>query len=776
MPTRTRIEQRLAEIWCELLRIDRVGIDDSFFDLGGHSLLLTQLQASVRRDLDPSITLVDLFRYPTIRTLAERLRHEVEPAPAKPARAVQASKDSIAVVGMAGRYPQSRDLDEFWSNLRQGVDCIRTLSEEELLAAGVPRRHIRDPRYVRARGVLEDVEYFDAGFFGFSPREATLMDPQQRIFLEVAWEAMEHAGYSSPRLPFPVGVFASASQSVYYLVNLAVAPDDAGADAHYIAMIGSDKDYLSTRVSYTFNLTGPSVSVQTACSSSLVAVHMACRSLLEGECDMALAGGVCVQDRVGYFYEEGGVASPDGRCRAFDERARGTVWGSGAGVVVLKRLADAQRDGDTIHAIILGSAINNDGSNKVGFTAPSVSGQAAVITAARAAAGVDARSITCIEAHGTGTPLGDPIEVAALTESTRATTKDRGFCALGSVKTNIGHLDAGAGIAGLLKTVLSLKHREILPTVHFEQPNPKLELESSPFFVSDRCLEWRSDGAPRRAGVSSFGIGGTNAHVILEEAQAPEPKAEAAGCHMLPLSARTEAALGRLVERLAKHLRDNPDLDLADVAFTLQAGRCRFPHRKVVIGPHRDSVLAALERPEEMPAALQERTDRPVAFLFPGQGAQYAGMGKELYDAEPRFRSAVDRCAEVLTPLLGLDLRRVLFPEEGGSAQADADLASTRLTQPALFTIEYALAQLWISWGVSPEAMIGHSIGEYVAATLSGVFELDDALALVAERGRLMGSLSPGSMLAISLPAPEVRALLGPDLSLAVINGPAQCV
>jgi len=804
-PTRTELEQRLAHIWSELLQRDDVDLEQNFFDLGGHSLLLVRLHARLKREIDPGLTLLDLFRFPAVRSLAEHIARA--PAAATPpctAAPALGSEQPIAIVGMAGRFPRAANLAAFWQNLRQGLECIRVFSEAELLAAGVSERQLHDPRYVPARGVLEEVELFDAAFFGFSPREAELMDPQQRILLEVAWQALENAGYAALPLPFLAGVFASASQSVYALSNLAVPPEGSGADTSYLAMIGNDKDYLATRLSYAFDLQGPSLSVQTACSSSLVAVHLACASLRRGECDLALAGGVCVQDRVGYLYEAGMVASPDGHCRAFDERAQGTVWGSGAGMVVLRRLSDAIRDGDTVHALIRGSAVNNDGARKVGYMAPSVHGQAAVIARARAAAGVDGRSIGYVEAHGTGTQLGDPIELAALREATPRAAGDAAWCALGSVKTNIGHLDAAAGIAGLLKTVLVLQHGEIPPTLHFERPNPQLELGSTPFHINDRLLPWPRQGGPRRAGVSSFGIGGTNAHVVLEEAMQQEapreemvqqeavlqeqrlepattqsPDSERGRCQLLLLSARSESALEQLGRDLVAHLRQHPKLDLADVAFTLRVGRRTHLHRRSVIAADVDEALRALELHE--PGAVAELVARPVAFLFPGQGSQYPTMGQDLYQAEPCFRAAVDRCAEILEPHLGLDLRALLYPgvdcrDPGEWERASRKLDQTRHAQPALFTVAYATAQLWMSWGIFPEAMLGHSIGEYVAATLAGVFELEDALALVAARGALVQSLPRGAMLAVPLELAQAQPLLGAELSLAAHNGPSQCV
>ncbi|MEY4545245.1 MAG: hypothetical protein RL685_1440 [Pseudomonadota bacterium] len=791
-PPQGELEQRLVHTWREVLQRDSVGVDQNFFDLGGHSLLLVQLHARLQRELDRRLRLVDLFRCPTVRSLAEHLaRVDVAPAPLSTSAAALTADEPIAIVGMAGRFPRARNLTEFWQHLRNGRECIQTFTEAELIAAGVPSVQVRDPRYVPARGVLDDVDCFDAAFFGVAPSEAQLMDPQQRILLEVGWEALEHAGYGGP-LSFPVGVFASASQNVYPVSKLAEPPPGAGANASYLAMIGNEKDYLATRLSYLFALEGPSLSVQTACSSSLVAVHLACASLRSGECDMALAGGVCVQEPVGYLYEDGMVSSPDGHCRAFDERAAGTVWGSGAGMVVLRRLSDALRDGDCVHALIRGSAVNNDGARKVGYMAPSIPGQAAVIRRARLAAGVEACSIGYIEAHGTGTPLGDPIELAALREATPHTEGEAAWCALGSVKTNIGHLDAAAGIAGLLKAVLALRHRELPPTVHFERPNPRLELGSSPFFIPAALRPWPTGATPRRAGVSSFGIGGTNAHVVLEEASTPAPSPGSSGCQLLLLSARSEAALTQLSRQLGEHLLQHPELALDEVAFTLQAGRRRHAHRKSVVAASTEEAARALAAPAEL-ASPPVLAERPVAFLFPGQGAQYVGMGQELYQTEPVLRQAVDRCAQLLQPALGLDLRALLYPELYPELQPSSDagarpeptavverarrlLDQTRFTQPALFTISYATAQLWLSWGVQPDALLGHSIGEYVAATLAGVFTLEDALGLVAARGSLVQSLPEGGMLAVPLPATELEPLLGAELSLAARNSPAQCV
>ncbi|MEY2932530.1 MAG: hypothetical protein RL033_3279, partial [Pseudomonadota bacterium] len=661
-PPQGELEQRLVRTWRELLQRDSVGVDQNFFDLGGHSLLLVQLHARLQRELDRRLRLVDLFRCPTVRSLAEHLaRVEAVPAPVSNSALAHTADEPIAIVGMAGRFPRARNLAEFWQHLRDGRECIQTFTEAELIAVGVPGAQVRDPRYVPARGVLDDVDCFDAAFFGVAPSEAQLMDPQQRILLEVGWEALEHAGYGGP-LSFPVGVFASASQNVYPVAKLAEPPPGAGANASYLAMIGNEKDYLATRLSYLFALEGPSLSVQTACSSSLVAVHLACASLRSGECDMALAGGVCVQEPVGYLYEDGMVSSPDGHCRAFDERAAGTVWGSGAGMVVLRRLSDALRDGDSVHALIRGSAVNNDGARKVGYMAPSIPGQAAVIRRARVAAGVEARSIGYIEAHGTGTPLGDPIELAALREATPHAEGEAAWCALGSVKTNIGHLDAAAGIAGLLKAVLALRHRELPPTVHFERPNPRLELGSSPFFINAALRPWPStEVSPRRAGVSSFGIGGTNAHVVLEEASTPAPSPGSSGCQLLLLSARSEAALSQLSRQLGEHLLQHPELALDDVAFTLQAGRRRHAHRTSIVVASTEEAVRALAAPAEA-ASPPVFVERPVAFLFPGQGAQYVGMGQELYQTEPVLREAVDRCAQLLEPVLGLDLRQLLYP------------------------------------------------------------------------------------------------------------------
>jgi phthiocerol/phenolphthiocerol synthesis type-I polyketide synthase E len=693
----------------------------------------------------------------------------------------------VAIVAMCCRFPGAPDLAAFWRNLRGGVESVSRFSDDELRAAGVGEQELASRRYVRAQGVLDGIELFDAPFFGASPREAETMDPQHRIFLECAWEALETAGYDGERGAGPIGVFASVGLNSYLLNNLLTRPDLLRSLGGFRTGIGNDKDYVATRVSYKLDLTGPSLTVQTACSSSLVAVHLACQSLLNLECDMALAGGVAISvpQRVGYWYEEGGIGSPDGRCRAFDADARGTVFGNGAGVVVLKRLDDALAAGDQLLAVIRGSAINNDGGAKVGYTAPSVRGQSKVVTEALAVAGVGADTISYVEAHGTGTAMGDPIELAALCQAFAAATSRKGFCAVGSVKTNVGHLAEAAGVAGLIKAVLALAHEELPPSLHFTRPNPEIDFAATPFFVQDRLAPWPRRGAPRRAGVSSFGIGGTNVHLVLEEAPPAPAAAPSRRWQLLVLSARTDGALAAAADRLAAHLEHHPELPLADVAHTLRVGRRPFERRLAVLAGGREEAIAALAQrdPRRVTsgAAPAGGGARPVAFLFPGQGAQHPGMGAELYAAEEVFRREVDRCAELLAGRLGLDLCTVLCGPAahagGGGTAASADLDQTWLAQPALFVLEYALARLWMAWGVQPEALAGHSVGEWVAACLAEVVAPADALALVAERGRLLQSLPPGGMLALRCSAAEAAALCaatgaGAELALAASNGP----
>ncbi|HYP28242.1 MAG TPA: type I polyketide synthase, partial [Blastocatellia bacterium] len=688
--------------------------------------------------------------------------------------------DAIAIVGMSGRFPGASNIEQFWENLRDGNESISFFSDEELLESGADSALLNNPAYVKARGVIENVEAFDGAFFGINPREAETMDPQQRIFLECAWEAVEHSGYNPETYKGRIGVFAGSNMNTYLLNNLISNRELVETTGTYQTMLGSDKDFLATRVSYKMNLRGPAVSVQTACSTSLVAVHIACQSLLNGECDMALAGGVSVlvPQKAGYLYQDGNIFSPDGHCRAFDEKAQGCVDGSGAGIVMLKRMSDALADGDFIHAVIRGSAINNDGSQKVGYTAPSIEGQKAVIAEALSVAGTPAESIGYVETHGTGTALGDPIEIAALTQAFRLSTGSSGYCAVGAVKTNIGHLDAAAGVAGLIKVVLSLKHQMIPPTVNFQKPNPRIDFENSPFYVNAALVPWERNGHARRAGVSSFGIGGTNAHVIVEEPPQARSTAERGDWHLLPVSARTGEALESASSNLARHLRLNPEANLADIAYTLQVGRKNFGRRRVVVCRDAEDAAAALEALNAKRVFTAEASDqeRPVVFMFSGQGAQHVDMALDLYRDEPTFRKEVDRCCDLLEPLLGLDLRRLLYPEPGRDEEASELLKQTRITQPALFVIEYALAKMWMSWRVKPDAMIGHSIGEYVAACLAGVFSLEDALELVSVRGDLMQQMAPGAMLSVPLSEEAVRPFVTDDLSLAAVNGVSSCV
>ncbi|MDI1443023.1 type I polyketide synthase [Polyangium sp. 6x1] len=684
---------------------------------------------------------------------------------------------SIAIIGMAGRFPKSKTVEELWQNLVKGSECISFFEEGEL--EPLPGEQAIPPEMrVSARGVLSDVESFDAFFFGYNPREAELMDPQHRIFLECAWEALERAGHGGPQAR-PVGVFAGASMNWYLLLNVHSRRLSPRFDPD-LAFLGNHGDLLATRVSYKLDLRGPSMTVQTACSTSLVAVHLACQSLLTGECDMALAGGVSVvvPQRRPYAARPGSIMSPDGHCRAFDEKAQGTLFSNGVGVVVLKRLRDALADGDHIHAVICGSAINNDGAAKVGFVAPGVDGQAGAIRAALAMADVDPATIGYVETHGTGTVIGDQVEIRALTQSFREGTDGRQFCALGSLKSNIGHLDAAAGVAGLIKATLAVEQGLIPPSLHVTKPNPAIDFENSPFFVNTELRPWPTTHALRRAGVSSFGVGGTNAHVVLEEAPRVERSARADGEQLLVLSARSAQALDDASRNLAEHLQRCPDLDLGDVAFTLQVGRRHFPHRRMVVcrdGADAAQVLSSLD-PKRVASATHEQGEPGVAWMFPGQGAQHPGMGAELYRTLPVFRTWLDRCASLLERHLGFDLREALYPRGDRPEDEALRLTQTALAQPALFAVEFALAQQWLAWGVRPAGMIGHSLGELVAACLAEVFSLEDALMLVAARGRLMQAAPAGAMIAVKLPEAEASALARGGVSLAAVNGPSDCV
>ncbi len=686
----------------------------------------------------------------------------------------------IAVIGMTCRFPDARDVESLWRNLCNGHEAISFFDQDELERSMLDSGIEQHPDYVKAAPLLEGADGFDAAFFDYSPKEAEVMDPQQRLFLECAWEALEAAGYDPETYGGLVGVFAGASTDTY-VFNLFTNRTAVGGgfDAFQVGL-GNDLAFLANRVSYKLNLRGPSFALHTACSTSLVAVHLARQSLLLDECQLAIAGAASmrVPQKTGYLYRQGGVLSPDGHCRPFDAEARGTLFGSGVGVVVLKRLEDALADGDQIHAVLLGSAINNDGAMKASFSAPSVHGQTEVLLDAIADADIDPRSVGYVEAHGTGTNLGDPIEMRALVRAFRRFTDDTNFCAIGSVKSNMGHLDATAGMPGLLKTILALKEGRLPPSLHFNTPNPQIDFEKSPFYVQTTLGDWPANGGPRRAGVSSFGVGGTNAHLILEQPPDPVPPAPWRPWQILPLSAKTATALDTIAENLHRHLKARPELPLGDVAYTLQVGRRSFPYRRVLVVRDGEDAIAQLANPDPQWVAggLTELGERPVAFLFPGGGAQYVGMGRGLYETEEVFRQTFDRCRELLQPQLDLDIRDVVYPAAQEREAAAERLRQTWLALPALFTVEYSLARLWMAKGIEPGCLIGHSLGEYVAACLAGVFSLEDALTLVVTRGRLLRTLRVGAMLSVAWPAAEVEPLLGDGCSLAADNAPQQCV
>ncbi|MFO1078505.1 MAG: type I polyketide synthase [Planctomycetota bacterium] len=688
------------------------------------------------------------------------------------------AETDIAVVGMACRLPGARNLDEFWSMLREGRDARVELTDDHLRSVGVPAEVLGDPDFVKAAMLLGDIDKFDAGFFGMSPRDAALFDPQHRVFLECCWEAFEHAGHVPDRFDGRIGVFAGCGMDTYLLHNILTNPDLVRRVGMFlIRHTGNDKDFLATRVSYQFDLRGPSVNVVTACSTSLVAVHEAAQSLLAGECEMALAGGVTIlvpQDR-GYHFKEGEVLSPDGHCRAFDADARGTIFGSGAGVVALRRLADALESGDTIHAILAGSAVNNDGARKVSYLAPSVDGYAEVVAEALALADVPADRVQYVESHGTGTSVGDPIEIEALTQAFRVTTDKTGYCGIGSVKTNIGHLDTAAGVAGMLKTVLAMQRGELPASRNYKRPNPLIDFGRSPFQVVGERRDWpRPTGGERIAGVSSLGVGGTNVHVVLKESleqPAPGP-AYPRRCHLLPVSGKVEGAALDNGKALAGHLRTVAAADLPDVGWTLQRGRRAFAVRGFAVGASADELAARLEA-DDFKGRLHKAPDRKqsLVFLFPGGGAQYPGMARGLYEHEPVFREHADKCLQALPQPLSGELRSVLFGDLAVPGSSERMERGTMLL-PSLFVVEYALARTLMSLGIEPDAMLGHSLGEYVAATLCGTFTVEQVMKVLLLRGQLLEEAQGGAVLTVSMPPDEVHALCDGELSLAAANAP----
>ena len=685
-----------------------------------------------------------------------------------------AAPDAIAVVGLSGRFPGAATVEAFWDNLRRGVESITVFTAEQLAAAGIPPAVSRSEGYVAAAGVLDGIDLFDARLFGFSPRDAELLDPQQRLFLECAWEALERAGCNPDEFPGLISVYAGTSLSLYAQHNLYPMTGIAGGLDDFQVFLGNDKDHIATRVAYKLNLRGPAVTVQTACSTSLVAICVACDSLQALQCDLAIAGGVTIRvpQVQGYVYKEGGIGSPDGHCRSFDAAAKGTVGSSGVAVVALKRLSDAIAGGDHIHAVVRGWALNNDGSSKVGYTAPSVAGQSEVVEAALAMAGLGPEHISYIEAHGTATPIGDPIEVAALARVFSRRVLPRRSCAIGSLKSAVGHLDSAAGAAGFIKTVLALEHQVIPPSLHFTSPNPEIDFDSGPFFVNDRPREWSADRVPRRAGVSSFGIGGTNAHVVVEEPPAAAAADPAEPVATFVLSAQTASALNALSEALAAHLVSVPDANISDVAATLQVGRKALAHRRAFVAHDPSDAVQCLRRrdPSRVRDRVVEGAARTLVFMFPGQGAQHVDMASGLYRTCGVFAEEFERGASELARTMDLDLRDAIFA--AGRPGAESSLQSTAVAQPALFVVEYALARMWMRWGVGPSALIGHSLGEYVAATLAGVFSFEDALRLVALRGELMEQMPRGAMTAVPLSEAAVEPLLGDGLEIAAVNAP----
>ncbi|TLF42286.1 polyketide synthase [Maribacter aurantiacus] len=775
----SKLEKQLASIWESLLNVPKIGIDDNFFELGGTSLLAQKLVAQLLKEHNLRLPVTKLYQFPTIANISDYLEPKnknVKMAFAKQSKKKNDSRD-IAIIGMAGRFPGAKSVDELWKILREGKETISHFTKEEL-DSSIPEKIKNDPLYVGSRGILPSAKEFDALFFGLNPKVASAMDPQQRILMEISWEVLEQTGYLPDHHEGTVGVYAGCGHNTYYTHNVMPNKELIEQVGEFQASTVNEKDYIATRIAYHLNLKGPAISIHSACSTSLLAIAEATEALRNGQCDIAIAGAASVTSPMnsGHLYQEGSIKTPDGHCRPFDANAKGTVFSDGAGVVLLKRLDQAKKDGDYVYGVIKGVGINNDGGDKGSFTAPSAEGQANAIMRAHFDAGVDPSEISYIEAHGTATPVGDPIEIEGL-EIAFGEQSEKNFCAIGSIKSNMGHLTSAAGVAGVIKTLLAFKHEEIPASLGFSSPNPLIDFENNAFFVNSELRKWESK-APRKAGVSSFGVGGTNVHVVLEEYKNKErPKSKGRPVEILIWSAKSKNSLASYQKDLGEHLVSNKDIPLLDTAYSLTATRKAFNHRSFLVtdGSPKAKELLLSEGSKGIKSNILRSVTDELGFLFPGQGSQYLNMGKALYENEGVFRKAVDYCAEEIKELLHLDIRDIIFPGLI-TPEAEEKLKDTQYTQPALFIIEYALAQLWQSWSIKPTFVCGHSIGEFVAAHLAGVFSLPDALRLITLRGKLVSGLPGGSMLSIRTAAEEIMPLLTDDLSMAAINSDNLCV
>ncbi|KJD32012.1 hypothetical protein PW52_16000 [Tamlana sedimentorum] len=772
----TKTQKIIVKIWEDLLGIPEIGIYDNFFDMGGTSLLAQKISIKISKETNKKLPVTKIYQFPTIEALSFILEGKTLDTKNQFFKKITSLDNrDIAIIGMSGRFPGANTITELWDVLKNAKETIRFFSHEELDKT-IPEHIKNNPQYVAARGIIPTAKTFDAAFFGLNPKLAACMDPQQRLFLEIAWEVLEQTGYLPEHFNGSVGVYAGVGMNSYFKKNILPNQDVLNSIGDIQADSVNEKDYIATRTAYHLNLKGPAVSVHSACSTSLLAIAHAVEALRNNLCEVAIAGGASVTAPInsGHLYQEGSIMSPDGHCRSFDAQGKGTVFSDGAGVVLLKRLEDAQNDADTIYGIIKGIGINNDGGNKGSFSAPNATGQTNAIKKALFDADVLPETISYVETHGTATPIGDPIEFEGLNDAF-GEQEEKQFCAIGSIKSNMGHLTAAAGVAGLIKSVLALHNKQIPASLGYKTPNPQIDFKNSPFYVNAQLQNWKS-ATVRRAGVSSFGVGGTNVHVVLEEFENNNNTITPTKfSYILPWSAKTETSVNAYADSLITYLEQNPETHLGRLSYTLNKTRAKFKHRKYIITDSVENAIDQLKLKDFKPVNTNTYSPSELVFMFPGQGAQFLNMGKALYENEPVFKEAVDKCALILIPILNEDIRNIIYPNNSNET-AKTLLKDTKYTQPALFIIEYALAQLWLHWGLKPTAFCGHSIGEFVAAHLAGVFSLEDALKLIATRGKLVSELPKGSMLSVRLSVEDIKPILPKSLSIAAANSSVLCV